>query len=115
PDVTFRGMLVGDPLAAAYREADVFVFPSKTDTFGNVLLEAIASGLPCAAYDVTGPRDILSADPALGAVDDDLSQAVKRALKAPGTRASRHAYAVKTYSWEKVAADFQRHSAELMP
>ncbi|MEO0894118.1 MAG: glycosyltransferase family 1 protein [Pseudomonadota bacterium] len=115
PDVTFRGMLVGDPLAAVYREADVFVFPSKTDTFGNVLLEAIASGLPCAAYDVTGPRDILSADPALGAVDDDLSQAIKRALKASGTRASRHAYAVKTYSWEKVAADFQRHSAELMP
>ena len=115
PEVTFRGMLVGEPLAAAYREADVFVFPSKTDTFGNVLLEAMASGLPCAAYDVIGPRDILSADPTLGAVDADLSQAVTKALKAPGTRAGRHDYTVTTYSWNKVAADFRRHSAELMP
>lgn len=115
PEVTFRGMLVGEPLALAYREADVFVFPSKTDTFGNVLLEAMASGLPCAAYDVTGPRDIISADPVLGAVDEDLSQAVSRALRAPGTRAARHVFAAKKYSWKKVASDFQRHSAELMP
>ncbi|MGD9295475.1 MAG: glycosyltransferase family 1 protein [Roseobacter sp.] len=113
PDVVFRGLLVGEPLAEAYRQADVFVFPSKTDTFGNVLLEAIASGLPCAAYDVTGPRDIISGDPMLGAVDDDLSTAVARALAAPGRRQSRHEFAVKKYSWEKVASDFLNNSAEL--
>ena len=114
-NVTFRGMLTGEPLASAYREADVFVFPSKTDTFGNVVLEAMASGLPCAAYDVTGPRDIISANPMLGAVDDDLSKAVVRALEAPGTRAERHSFAVSTYSWERVASDFRRFSARLMP
>jgi glycosyltransferase involved in cell wall biosynthesis len=113
PDVSFRGLLVGEPLAAAYRQADVFVFPSKTDTFGNVLLEAIASGLPCAAYDVTGPRDIITSDPMLGAVNTDLSIAVAKALTAPGCRQSRHEFAVKKYSWEKVAGDFLRYSAEL--
>ncbi|MEO0750683.1 MAG: glycosyltransferase, partial [Pseudomonadota bacterium] len=101
PEVIFRGMLVGDPLAAAYRGADVFVLPSKTDTFGNVLVEAVASGLPRAAYDATGPRNTLSADPALGAVDDDLSEAVDLALQAPGTRASIHDCTVTAYSWKK--------------
>lgn len=115
PQVEFRGMLVGEPLAAAYREADLFVFPSKTDTFGNVLLEAMASGLPSAAYDVTGPRDILTTDPSLGAVDDDLEHAVSRALTAPGTRASRAVYAVGTYSWKNVSEKFRRLSAELTP
>ncbi|TCP42892.1 glycosyltransferase family 4 protein [Rhodovulum marinum] len=114
PEVTFRGMLVGAPLAEAYRAADVFVFPSRTDTFGNVLLEALASGLALAAYDVPGPRDIIGGDARLGAADDDLGAAVARALASPGTRQDRHAVARTRYGWEKVARDFRRHASELM-
>ncbi|WP_443112567.1 glycosyltransferase [Devosia sp. ZB163] len=66
PDALFLGLRTGSELAEIYRSADVFVFPSRTDTFGNVLLEALASGLPVAAFPVTGPRDILT-DPACGA------------------------------------------------
>jgi glycosyltransferase involved in cell wall biosynthesis len=113
--VTFLGRLEGTALAEAYRQADVFVFPSKTDTFGNVLLEALASGLPCAAFDVTGPKDILTTDPRLGAVDSDLGTAVRRALATPGTAAERHDYVASAYSWAKVARDFHRCCAELQP
>ncbi|MGC9419711.1 MAG: glycosyltransferase family 4 protein [Rhodovulum sp.] len=115
PEVTFRGTLTGAPLAEAYRAADVFVFPSRTDTFGNVLLEALASGLALAAYDVPGPRDIIGGDARLGATDADLGAAVARALASPGTRQERHAAARTRYSWDKVARDFRCHSAELMP
>ncbi|ARE38921.1 Glycosyltransferase [Rhodovulum sp. P5] len=83
PEVEFRGTLTGEPLADAYRQADVFVFPSRTDTFGIVLIEALASGLPVAGYDVTGPRDIVGEDARLGATDDDLETAVARALASP--------------------------------
>ena len=61
----------GKELAEAYAAADVFVFPSKTDTFGLVLLEALASGLPVAAFPVTGPRDVIGNEP-VGALNDDL-------------------------------------------
>ncbi len=61
PNVRFTGMLEGEALASAYRSADVFVFPSKTDTFGLVLLEAMASGLPVAAFPVMGPADVIGA------------------------------------------------------
>ncbi len=60
PNVRFTGMLEGEALASAYRSADVFVFPSKTDTFGLVLLEAMASGLPVAAFPVMGPAMLLA-------------------------------------------------------
>ncbi|WP_337827036.1 glycosyltransferase [Pseudonocardia sp. TMWB2A] len=59
PDVLFLGALSGEELAAAYRSAQVFVFPSLTDTFGLVMVEALASGVPVAAYPVTGPTDVL--------------------------------------------------------
>ncbi|MCP8883556.1 glycosyltransferase family 1 protein [Devosia sp. XJ19-1] len=79
PQVKFVGYLHGEDLAAAYRSADVFVFPSRTDTFGNVITEALASGTPVAAYPVTGPRDILT-DPRAGTLSDDLEQAVRHSL-----------------------------------
>lgn len=79
PDVRFVGYLHGENLAAAYRSADVFVFPSRTDTFGNVITEALASGTPVAAYPVTGPRDILT-DPRAGTLCEDLEAAVQRSL-----------------------------------
>ena len=71
PHAVFLGARQGKELAEAYAAADVFVFPSKTDTFGLVLLEALASGLPVAAFPVTGPRDVIGDEP-VGALNDDL-------------------------------------------
>jgi glycosyltransferase involved in cell wall biosynthesis len=71
PQAVFLGARQGEELAQAYAAADVFVFPSKTDTFGLVLLEALASGLPVAAFPVTGPRDVIGSEP-VGALNDDL-------------------------------------------
>ncbi|WP_201155949.1 glycosyltransferase [Rhodobaculum claviforme] len=111
-DVSFRGLLTGAALAQAYRSADVFVFPSRTDTFGLVLIEALASGLPIAAHDVPGPRDIVT-DPCLGALDADLGRAIRRALAAPGSPRARHAHVRDRYSWDAVAATFLAHCAEV--
>jgi glycosyltransferase involved in cell wall biosynthesis len=71
PHAVFLGARQGKELAEAYAAADVFVFPSKTDTFGLVLLEALASGLPVAAFPVTGPRDVIGDEP-VGALNEDL-------------------------------------------
>ena len=79
PQAVFLGARQGDALAQAYAAADVFVFPSKTDTFGLVLLEALASGLPVAAFPVTGPRDVIGTAP-VGALNDDLRLACLSAL-----------------------------------
>ena len=79
PEALFLGYRYGRDLVEAYRSADVLVFPSRTDTFGNVVTEALSCGLPVAAYPVTGPRDILT-DPECGALDEDLGEAVRRAL-----------------------------------
>jgi glycosyltransferase involved in cell wall biosynthesis len=78
PHAIFLGTLHGAELAAAYRSADVLVFPSRTDTFGLVMIEALACGTPVAAYPVAGPRDVLS--DAVGAMDRDLGAAVRAAL-----------------------------------
>jgi glycosyltransferase involved in cell wall biosynthesis len=78
PAAHFLGRRAGAALAAAYRSADAFVFPSRTDTFGLVMIEAIACGTPVAAYPVPGPVDVLT--PATGAMDDDLTQAIRAAL-----------------------------------
>jgi glycosyltransferase involved in cell wall biosynthesis len=105
PDVYFAGAKTGAELASHYRSADVFVFPSKTDTFGMVLIEALASGLPVAAYDVTGPKDIITTA-ALGAVDQKLSDAALKALEASENRGHRHEHVKSHYTWEKAATQF---------
>jgi glycosyltransferase involved in cell wall biosynthesis len=79
PHVNYLGLLDREDLAKVYAAADVFVFPSKTDTFGLVLLEAMACGLPVAAYPVTGPRDVI-ADSKAGVLDADLRAACLGAL-----------------------------------
>lgn len=109
PDVRFPGVLTGAALAEAYRQADCFVFPSRTDTFGMVLVEAMASGLPIAAHDATGPRDIVTR-PELGAIDEDLATAVRRALAAPGTPQDRHRAARERFCWPAVGRCFLDHA-----
>jgi glycosyltransferase involved in cell wall biosynthesis len=80
PQAHFLGSRQGEALARAYAAADVFVFPSRTDTFGLVLLEALASGVPVAAFPVTGPRDVIGAAP-VGVLSDDLRIACLSALQ----------------------------------
>jgi len=79
PDAVFLGTMQGEKLAQTYSAADVFVFPSKTDTFGLVLLEALASGVPVAAFPVPGPLDVIG-DAPVGALDHDLRAACLKAL-----------------------------------
>ena len=80
PQAVFLGALHGEPLAEAYAAANVFVFPSKTDTFGLVLLEALASGVPVAAFPVTGPRDVIGSAK-VGVLSEDLRLACLTALE----------------------------------
>jgi len=103
PGAVFLGYRKGEGLAAEYAAADLFVFPSKTDTFGIVLIEALASGLPVAAYPVTGPVDIVT-HPGCGALDADLGAAVARAL-ATGDPAACAA-AGRRYTWEHCTGQF---------
>lgn len=107
PAVEFAGYQTGAALGDYYRKADLFVFPSKTDTFGMVLIEALACGTPIAGYDVTGPRDIVDR-PLLGAVSHDLHDAVTTALRERNnfTRADRFAFIRENYTWPAVAAVF---------
>jgi glycosyltransferase involved in cell wall biosynthesis len=102
PDVLFTGPKEGEDLAEAYASADVFVFPSLTDTFGLVLLEALACGLPVAAFPASGPKDVLT-DPACGVLNEDLQAAALQALKLPRGAAREHAL---RYSWENSAKEF---------
>ena len=109
PGVTFTGPRHGEALARAYAGGDVFVFPSLTDTFGLVLLEALACGTPTAAFPVTGPMDILAGtDGRVGAVDADLRAACLRALGADRDACRAHA---ERYSWRHCAEIFMSHLA----
>ncbi len=104
PSARFLGELHGESLAQAYAAADVFVFPSLTDTFGLVLLESLASGTPIAAHPVTGPADILEGAPAgVGALDHDLRAAALRALSGDRAACRRHA---ERFSWRACAEAF---------
>ena len=102
PDAIFLGQKHGDELADIYAAADVFVFPSKTDTFGLVLLEALASGLPVAAFPVKGPRDVIG-DAPVGALDHDLCNACFAALDISRQDCVEFA---ANYTWEASARAF---------
>ena len=104
PDAKFLGVKTGEDLGEYYRSADVFVFPSRTDTFGMVLTEALASGLPVAAYNVTGPKDIVTED-FLGVLDEDLGKAAKQALTC-GTPEQRAEHVKNYYTWENVGRQY---------
>ncbi|HEX9648838.1 MAG TPA: glycosyltransferase, partial [Alphaproteobacteria bacterium] len=92
-----------------YAAADVFVFPSRTDTFGLVLLEALACGVPVAAFPVPGPIDVVDGS-AVGVLDDDLAQACERAIAIPRARCRDFAL---TFSWSAVADQFLANLAPL--
>jgi glycosyltransferase involved in cell wall biosynthesis len=100
--VLFTGAKSGEDLARHYASADVVVFPSLTDTFGNVVLEALACGVPVAAFPVMGPLDILGGTDA-GVLDDDLRQAALAALAIPSERA--RALALE-FTWERSTQQF---------
>jgi glycosyltransferase involved in cell wall biosynthesis len=105
PDAKFLGLLTDSDLAAHLAAADVFVFPSRTDTFGVVQLEALACGVPIAAYPVTGPRDVIADNP-IGVIDEDLRVACLGALQM--SRAACRDFAL-TRSWENSARQFIGH------
>jgi 1,2-diacylglycerol 3-alpha-glucosyltransferase/glucuronosyltransferase len=102
PDALFAGPHEGEALAQAYASADVFVFPSLTDTFGLVLLEALASGVPVAAYPAPGPLDVIT-DQRAGVLSNDLRAAALSALELDAGAARAHAL---RYSWENSARQF---------
>lgn len=101
PAARFLGPLSGAALAGAYAGADVFVFPSRTDTFGLVMIEALACGTPVAAYPVSGPVDIISS--AAGAMHDDLEIAIAEALTRDRSVCADYG---RMFNWETSARQF---------
>jgi glycosyltransferase involved in cell wall biosynthesis len=102
PDVEFVGYKFGQDLAEFYQNADVFVFPSRVDTFGNVILEAMACGTPAAGFPVTGPIDQIQ-NGINGYVDEDLELAVEMSIDIPRTGVYN---SVKNKSWQDSAKSF---------
>jgi glycosyltransferase involved in cell wall biosynthesis len=105
PGVFFAGVLPQQELARFYRAADVFVFPSLTDTFGLVLLEAMACGTPVAAFPVAGPLDVVGNSPA-GVLDPDLKTACLKAMTLDRTQVRHYA---EGFSWASAARQFALH------
>ncbi|AIO32975.1 glycosyltransferase family 4 protein [Burkholderia pseudomultivorans] len=105
PEANYLGVLSQAELAKVYAAADVFVFPSRTDTFGLVLLEALACGTPVAAYPVTGPIDVLAGGNA-GAMNEDLQEACLEALKIERSTAREWA---ERFSWRAASEQFASH------
>lgn len=105
PRICWAGAQPPDDMARFYRAADVFVFPSLTDTFGLVMLEALACGLPVAAFDAPGPHDVIGGSDA-GAIGPDLRMSCLRALQIPRGRARAHA---ERFSWGAAARQFAGH------
>jgi glycosyltransferase involved in cell wall biosynthesis len=103
PATTFTGFRFGEDLAAHLAAADVMVFPSRTDTFGLVNLEAMACGVPVAAYPVTGPIDVIE-EGVTGALDEDLGRAALRALALDPARCREHAL---RFGWDASAREFE--------
>jgi glycosyltransferase involved in cell wall biosynthesis len=102
PEAHFLGRREGKDLARLYASADAFVFPSRTDTFGLVLLEALASGVPVAAYPVPGPLDVIG-DSGAGVLDEDLRRAALAALEIPREHCRAHAL---RFTWPASADQF---------
>lgn len=109
PNAHWFGMLNHAALSELYKRADVFVFPSLTDTFGLVMLEAMASGCPVAAFPVTGPLDVIG-DTGAGVLDDDLKTAIEGALRIPREVPRKVA---ARYSWKHCAEVFVRNLAPI--
>lgn len=105
PDARFLGAKSNDALPSYYNSADVFVFPSRTDTFGLVMLEAMACGIPVAAYPVEGPLDVV-ANGVSGVLHQDLAQACVNALHLRRRDARKHAL---NFSWESATQQFLQH------
>jgi glycosyltransferase involved in cell wall biosynthesis len=102
PDAVFTGYRYGEDLASLLAAADCFVFPSRTDTFGLVMLEALASGLPVAAYPVTGPIDVIR-DGEVGCLREDLGAAIRGALAIDRERCREYAIG---FRWESATREF---------
>jgi hypothetical protein len=102
PEVRFLGVLEPQGLARLYSAADVFVFPSRTDTFGLVMLEALACGTPVAAFPVQGPIDVVGGS-SVAVLDEDLRKAALHALRIDRNRCRAHA---ERYSWRAATAQF---------
>ena len=114
PDAVWRGYKFGDELAAHFASADCFVFPSRTETFGNVLLEALASGLPVASVPAPGPSDLITeaAGAANGAIGEDLLAACQRALRCPREQARASAL---PYTFQASHKQFRAHLVPMRP
>ena len=108
PGATFLGARHGKELAALYAAADVLVFPSRTDTFGLVMIEALACGTPVAAFPVAGPIDVLDAE--VGCMDEDLDVAIAGALRRDRAVCAEHA---RRFTWERSAKEFVEALAPL--
>jgi 1,2-diacylglycerol 3-alpha-glucosyltransferase/glucuronosyltransferase len=102
PDTEFVGMKAGAELVSYFQRADVFVFPSRTDTFGLVLVEAMACGTPVAAFPVRGPIDVVK-DPGAGVLDHDLGAAAMAALTLDREKVHRYG---ERFSWEHSSKQF---------
>ena len=102
PEAKFKGERTNGELASYFASSDVFVFPSKTDTFGIVIIEALKCGLPVAAYPVAGPKDIFNGTN-IGSLNNDLKKAAIEALKSDRSACIEHA---KKYTWENCAKIF---------
>ncbi|MHB1870662.1 MAG: glycosyltransferase family 4 protein [Steroidobacteraceae bacterium] len=111
PTARFVGYRFAEDLAAHIGAADVLVFPSRTDTFGLVNLEAMACGVPVAAYPVTGPIDVVE-DGLTGALDTDLGRAALRALRIDPAACRQSAV---RRGWDSCARQFEHHLAECSP
>lgn len=105
-DAVFVGYKEGEELANYYAGSDVFVFPSRLDTFGLVQLEALASGLPVVAYPVAGPIDVIGNNERIGCLNNDLKFAIEKALTLSSQDCRTFAL---QFSWMKCAKDFLKH------